>query len=370
MKKSIPRYNRKDNQEFSRTLRARVNQYFEDNNIKRQGDWRTVVKTIAMFTMYFAPYVIMMNFNLNAWQFILCSIIMGVGVAGIGLAVMHDSIHGSFSDKKWVNNVFGYSLNIIGGNALSWRIQHNVLHHSFTNVRGLDEDLEAGNIMRFTPYEPWKPRHKYQHIYSWLLYSLMTFSWVLVKDFKRIAKYNKLGLLEGQNVSFPAAIATIAVSKIFYIGYMLVLPLTIGGYSPAVVFSGFILMHLIGGLLLAMIFQPAHIMEDHDFIEEGTDQLPLCYEAHQLNTTSNFGANNKLLTWYCGGLNYQVEHHIFPSISHIHYPEISKIVEATANEFGVPYRSVPTFGEALAIHQRTMKKLSQPETYGSLKLAV
>jgi len=365
----VPRYNRKNNQEFARTLRSRVNQYFEDNNFDRSGGNRIIGKTLVMFVLYFLPFVLLMAVELTAWQYIICSIIMGIGVAGIGLGIMHEAVHGSFSNKKWVNTVFGYSLNLIGGNMLSWRIQHNILHHSFTNVRGLDEDLEAGNIMRFTPHEPWKPRHRFQYIYAWALYSLMTFSWVLVKDFKRIAKYHKLGLLEGQNVKFSNAILTIAVSKIVYISYMIILPIFVGGYSPVVVLAGFVLMHLIGGLMLAMIFQPAHIMEDHDFVPDGVSELEMCYEAHQLSTTSNFAPTNKLLTWFCGGLNYQVEHHIFPSISHVHYPAISKIVEKTATEYGVPYRSVPSFREALKIHQRTMKKLSIPDYTGSLKAA-
>jgi linoleoyl-CoA desaturase len=130
-----------------------------------------------------------------------------------------------------------------------------------------------------------------------------------------------------------------------------------------------LLLLFIAGLLLAIIFQPAHIMEEHDFVEKGATELEQCYEAHQLSTTSNFGAKNKLLTWYCGGLNYQVEHHIFPSVSHVHYPVISKIVEATAKEYGVPYRTVPTFGEALAMHQRAMKKMASPDTYGSMATA-
>ncbi|MCO4806902.1 MAG: acyl-CoA desaturase [Flavobacteriales bacterium] len=369
MNKVVPRYNRRDKKEFARTLRSRVNAYFEDKKISKTGDWRAMFKALVMFSMYFGPYALMLSVELNTYQYILGSIIMGIGVAGIGLAVMHDANHGSFSSKNWVNRLFGYSLNIIGGNSLSWRIQHNVLHHSFTNVRGLDEDLEAGNIMRFTPQEPWKPRHRYQHIYAWFLYSFMTFSWVLIKDFRRITKYKNQGLLEGQNVSYVAAIATLLVSKVVYMFYMFYVPIAIAGYSPWIVIAGFMIIHLIGGLLLAMIFQPAHIMEDHDFVAEGVTELDQCYEAHQLSTTSNFGSSNPVLTWYCGGLNYQVEHHIFPSVSHVHYPAISKIVEATAKEFGVPYRTVETFGEALSIHQRTMKKLATQRSIGDAVLA-
>lgn len=360
MIKAVPRFNRQANQEFARQLRKRVNDYFEQKNIKRTGDYRVAIKALVMFSLYFLPFVLIVTVPLTAWQYVLCSAIMGVGVAGIGLAIMHDANHGSLSSRKWVNRLFGYSLNLIGGNALSWRIQHNVLHHSFTNVKGLDEDLEAGNIMRFTPHEPWKKHHRGQHIYAWMLYSLMTFSWVLVKDFKRITKYKNLGLLEAQGVSYFGAILTIAISKVVYLAYIIALPLYLG-YNPWLVLGGFFLMHVIGGLLLAMIFQPAHVMEDHTFIEEGVKELQECYESHQLNTTSNFGGNNALLTWFCGGLNFQIEHHIFPNISHVHYPELSKIVKRTAEEYGLPYRSVPTFGGALALHQRTMKQLSHPD---------
>jgi len=340
-------------------LKKRVNEYFEQKGKKRTGDYRVAIKALVMFSLYFAPYILIVSLDLSLWQYILCSAIMGVGIAGIGLAIMHDANHGSLSSKKWINNLFGYSLNLIGGNALSWRIQHNVLHHSFTNIKGLDEDLEAGNIMRFTPHEPWKKRHRLQHIYAWALYSLMTFSWVLVKDFKRIRKYRDLGLLKGQDVTYRGALFMLVVSKVVYLAYMIAVPLLLG-YHWGLVLAGFMLMHVIGGLLLAMIFQPAHIMENHDFVEESPSQLEECYESHQLNTTTNFAGRNAVLTWFCGGLNFQIEHHIFPGISHVHYPEISKIVRKTAEEYGLPYRSIPTFTGALAMHQRTMKRLSRP----------
>jgi len=357
---AVPKFNRQSDKEFAQKLRQRISAYFDEKQISRNGDYRVVIKSLTMFALYFGPFVVILTQELVLWQYLIASLIMGVGVAGIGLAVMHDANHGSLSKYSWLNKLLGYSLNVIGGNSLSWRIQHNVLHHSFTNVKGLDEDLEAGKIMRFTPHEPWKERHRYQYIYAWLLYSLMTFSWVAVKDFSRITKYKNLGLLEAQGESYFRAMFTIAISKIFYLSYLIALPLFLG-YNVWVVLSGFVLMHLVGGLLLAMIFQPAHVMEEHTFVDEGVDQLAGCYESHQLATTTNFGGNNPLLTWYCGGLNFQIEHHMFPSICHIHYPALSKIVKATAEEYGLTYRSIPTFGGALAVHQRTMKKLSSPD---------
>lgn len=354
---AAPRFNRKANQEFAKNLRLRVNQYFEDRNIKRTGDSRMILKTIVMFSLYFGPYAIMGLFEVPAVPYILMSILMGIGVAGIGLSIMHDANHGSLSSKQWVNKLMGYSLNLIGGNALSWRIQHNVLHHSFTNVHGLDEDLEGGHIMRFTPSEPWKKHHKGQHIYAWFLYSFMTFSWVLLKDFKRLKDYNDRGLVKGQGVSYTSAFLTVLVSKIFYIGYMLVVPIFVFGYDWPLVLVGFMLLHMTGGLMLAAIFQPAHVLEDNVFTDTSVEQIDDCYESHQLKTTSNFAPGNKLLTWYVGGLNYQVEHHLFPSISHVHYPAISKIVRETAEEYNLPYHSVKTFRGAISVHQRTLKRL-------------
>ncbi|GAB4375803.1 MAG: acyl-CoA desaturase [Salibacteraceae bacterium] len=359
MLKSVPKFNRQNYVDFGRVLRKRVNEYFEQNNLKRTGDYRIAIKAMVMFGLLLVPYGIMVAFPLNPWQAIACWVIMGIGVAGIGLAIMHDANHGSISSKKWVNDLLGYSLNLIGGSALAWRIQHNVLHHSFTNVKGLDEDLEGGNIMRFTPHEPWKKRHRYQHIYAWLLYSLLTFSWVLAKDFRRTLKYHRLDLLRTQGVSLGYAMFSILLSKIFYVTYIIVVPIMVG-YSPGLVIGGFLLMHLISGLMLASIFQPAHIMEDHEFMPDSIQEIDGVRESHQLLTTSNFANENKLLTWFCGGLNYQIEHHIFPNICHIHYPAISKIVKQTAEEHGLPYRSIPTFSEAIAIHQRTMRKLSMP----------
>jgi len=310
--------------------------------------------------LYFIPYALTVIFPLSAYQYILCLGIMGIGVAGIGLGIMHDACHGSLFSNRKLNLIMSYSLNLIGGNALSWKIQHNVLHHSFTNVHGLDEDLEAGNIMRFTPSEKWKVRHKFQHIYAWFLYSLMTFMWVLIKDFKRIMKYYRLGLLEAQGVKLWKALLTIGVSKVLYLAYTIGIPLYLG-YDLWLVLTGFMLMHMLGGLMLAMIFQPAHIMENHTFVDNDVKVIHDSYESHQLKTTGNFAPTNKLLTWFCGGLNYQVEHHIFPNICHVHYPAISKIVKETAAEFNLPYRSVPSFRGALKIHQRTMKKLGQKD---------
>jgi len=362
---AAPKFNRKANQEFARALRQRVNQYFEDNNKKRTGDYRMAIKAIVMFSLYFGPYVLMATIHLPPALYLLCSTLMGIGVAGIGLAIMHDANHGSLSSKRWLNSALGYSLNLIGGNALSWKIQHNVLHHSFTNIRGLDEDLEAGNILRFTPDEPWKKRHRNQHIYAWFLYSFMTFSWVLLKDFVRLKKYQDRGLIQGQGVSYFGAFMTILVSKVFYIAYMLVLPIAVFGYSWPLVLGGFLIMHAIGGLMLAAIFQPAHILDEHEFVDsDEVKEIQDCYESHQLKTTSNFAPRNRILTWFVGGLNYQVEHHIFPSICHVHYPAISKIVRETAEEYNLPYRSIETFGGAISLHQRMLKKLSYPETTG------
>ena len=80
---------------------------------------------------------------------------------------------------------------------------------------------------------------------------------------------------------------------------------------------------------------------------------------HQLKTTVNFGAKSKIINWYTGGLNHQVEHHIFPHISHIHYGKISKIVRDTAKEFNLPYKEYKTTRKAIAAHFKFLKEMGR-----------
>lgn len=351
--------------DFFSTLNQRVNEYFKSNNISRYANSEMKTKTAFMYLLYFAPYILMITGTIsNGWLMLLLCFIMGCGLAGIGLSVMHDANHGAYSNKKWVNQLLGYSLNVVGGNAFNWKVQHNVLHHTYTNIHDVDEDISPRGVLRMTPYGDWKVIHQFQHIYAWFLYGLMTFVWVFIKDFVRLIRYQKDGLVKNQKADIREEWTILIVTKVVYLIYMVAIPLWVLPVNGWQWFAGFFLMHYIAGFILAVIFQPAHVIDGTEYPlpnEEG--RMENSWAIHQLHTTTNFANKNKILSWYVGGLNYQVEHHLFPNVCHVHYRHISKIVEQTANEFGLPYKSEPTFIGALVGHGKLLKELGRnPKT--------
>lgn len=348
-------------QDFFITLNQRVNEYFKSNAISRQGNAEMATKTIFMFALYFIPYaIILTGLVANIWLVLGLVILMGFGVAGIGLSVMHDANHGAYSSKSWVNNLIGYSLNLVGANAFNWKVQHNVLHHTYTNVHDADEDISPRGILRMHPASPWKPIHKFQFLYAWFFYGLMTIVWITVKDFMRIVKYNQQGLVKKQKTTIVREWLILLASKTIYATYIFVIPVLVLPFAWWQVLLGVLIMHYLAGFLLAIIFQPAHVIDGTEYPEpDEHGMLENTWAVHQLHTTTNFAQKNRILSWYVGGLNYQVEHHLFPNICHVHYRKISEIVKTTAHEFGLPYKSEPTFRSALVSHTRLLRELGK-----------
>ena len=347
--------------EFFATLTQRVNGYFTSNNIQRTANSEMVIKTIFMLSLYSIPYALMITGVFpGVWAMLALYAVMGLGKAGIGLSIMHDANHGSYSNKAWVNNFFGATLNLVGGHAFNWKVQHNVLHHTYTNVHDVDEDISPRGVLRMAPGSAWKPFHRWQHYYAWFFYGLLTFVWIVFKDYDRLARYNRDGMVTKQKSTIAKEWMVLLFTKVFYTGYIFVLPLVLLPFSFWQIFLGFFIMHYIAGFILAIIFQPAHVIEGTEYpMPDGEGNLENNWAIHQLHTTTNFGHRHRLFSWYVGGLNYQVEHHLFPNICHVHYRKIAGIVESTAKEFGVPYKSKDTFVQALIAHTRLLKELGK-----------
>lgn len=347
--------------DFFTTLNQRVNEYFKSQNISRYANREMKIKTVAMFSIYFVPYFLMMSGVItNIWVMLGMCLVMGLGLAGIGLSVMHDANHGGYSNKSWVNNLLGFSLNLVGGNAFNWKVQHNVLHHTYTNIHDVDEDISPRGILRMTPYGPWKAMHRFQHLYAWFFYGLLTLVWVVVKDFVRIVRYQRDGMLKKQKASVAREWMILLASKAVYVGYVMVLPALLLPVTWWQVGIGFVAMHYVGGFILAIIFQPAHVIDGTEYpMPDDDGKMENSWAIHQLLTTTNFANNNRILNWYVGGLNFQVEHHLFPNICHVHYRKLAPIVKYTAEEFGVPYKSEPTFIGALISHAKLLKELGR-----------
>lgn len=360
MQKDAIRFSRKDPNQFFGTLNKRVNQYFTENKIKKTGNWKLHFKTIVMFVVFLTPYFVILTLALPWWVNLLLTILMGVGMAGVGMNVMHDGNHGSYSTKKWINKLMGSSIYILAGNVYNWQVQHNVLHHTYTNIHEHDEDMEAGRILRFSKHAEWRKHHRFQHYYSIFLYGLLTFNWAITTDFLQMYRYMKRKLYYGKLPNPVTNWSTLVITKVIYLTIWIILPLILVNIPWWQVLLGFFTMHYVAGVILSVIFQLAHIVDHADTpLPNESGAMENTWAIHQLSTTVNFGTKNRIMNWFTGGLNHQVEHHIFPNISHVHYTKISKIVKQTAKEFNLPYNEYKTTRKAIISHFRHLKELGK-----------
>ena len=353
------KFSRIDSAKFFRTLNKRINGYFKENDIKKTGNVKLYFKAFVMFTMLFLPLILLFTFEVSGWIQVLLMIIVGVGMAGVGMNVMHDANHEVFSSKKWVNKLMGSSIYILAGNDYNWKVQHNVLHHTYTNIVGHDEDIDAGRIIRFSKQSKWLKIHQYQKYYSFFLYGLLTVNWAITTDFIQTYQYLKRQLSYGKMPSAATQWTKLIIGKIVYYSVWVALPLYLG-YAWWQVLAGFMIMHYTAGIILSVVFQLAHVMPNTTMpIPDNEGNMKNTWAIHQLYTTSNFAPTNWLVEFYTGGLNHQVEHHLFSNISHIHYQKIAKIVKETAIEFDLPYNEYNTMWKAITEHYKQLKELGK-----------
>jgi linoleoyl-CoA desaturase len=354
------RFISKDRSQFYQTLTARVDAYFQKNGIAKHANWRVVVKSIILIATYIIPFFLIITLQPAFGWALLMWAVMGVAMAGIGMSVMHDANHGAYTATPWLNTLIGEcSLTMLGGSAFNWKMQHNNLHHTFTNIVHYDEDIADKGPLRLSPHTDIKNIHRFQWAYALMIYSLVTLYWVTAKDFMQFARYKRNGVNKNPDSKNRLEFIRMVAIKIIYFSFFAGLPLAFG-LPFWEVLVGFLVMHLVGGIILTVVFQLAHTVEETTFPlpnEQGIIQNE--WAIHQMETTVNFSRRNRLLSWYVGGLNFQVEHHLFPKICHVHYPKIAEIVQNTAQEFNVPYLEHKSFGHALRSHFATLQRLGK-----------
>lgn len=363
MNTTTPVFSKIDEHKFFRTLNKRVNDYFKENNLKKTGNWKLHLKTVVMFAMFLTPYFLILTLDISAWWKLLLTVVIGIGMAGVGMNVMHDGNHGSYSSKSWLNKIMGSSIYILAGNVYNWQVQHNVLHHTYTNIIGHDEDLDAGRVIRFSKQAKWYKFHKFQHYYSIFLYGLLTFNWALTTDFKQMRSYLKRKLSYGEFQKPAKQWTILAITKVLYFSIWLVIPIVVLDIAWWQILIGFFVMHYTAGLILSVVFQLAHVVDETENpVPDENGEMKNTWAVHQLFTTANFAPKNWLVNFYTGGLNHQIEHHIFPNISHVHYNKIAKIVKETAKECNLPYNEYKTMRSAVIAHFKHLRDLGrQPE---------
>lgn len=360
MKNNKVNFGAKGNSDFSKVLKSRVNAYFEEHNKTKQGGVSIVWKTFIMISLYFVPFTLLLTGTvthpvgqLGMW------LIMAVGMSGIGLGIMHDANHGASFKSSILNDIFGKVIYLVGVDQLNWKIQHNVLHHTFTNIDGHDDSLEAGSLLRFSPHQPLLKHHKYQYYYAWMLYTLQTISWSIITDYNRLQKYIRMKIITNGK-SNTRLYLEMFFGKLLYFGLFLILPMLVVENPWWMTFLFFLVMHLTAGFFLACVFLPAHIMPENEYpIPTESGDVENDWLVHQIVTSCNFATGSKLFSWFVGGLNYQIEHHLFPNICHVHYPDISIILKETTKEYNIPYRHYSTFFSAIYAHGLMLKRLGQ-----------
>ena len=344
---------------FQSELRRRADAYFETAAEPRRDVVRMYVKSLVILTWFAGSWALLVFVADRWWQGVLLAVSLGLSIAGIGMGIQHDANHGGYSSRPWVNRVFGATLDLMGVCSYFWRLKHNVVHHTFTNIQGVDFDLDFGWIARLSPEQGRRGYHKYQHLYIWFLYTLLLPKWVFHDDWvlfrtMRAGPHKIPPMSRGDVFQFYAW-------KLIFVAWSLVIP---AFYHPI---WQVLLFHFIAvaalGVTLSSTFQLAHCVDTADFPPPPADGGVQAedFGAHQVSTTVDFSRDSSLLTWFLGGLNFQVEHHLFPKVCHLHYPALSRIVEQTAAEHGVAYRCNRTLPMALAAHYRHLRELGRPE---------
>ena len=342
---------------FYNFLKSEVEKYFQEKKIRKTGNWKLFLKTGILVPCAIALYVLFLAYDGSIFETVLIGGLFGFTLASIGFNIMHDACHGSYSSRKKVNEIFGFTMNALGGNAFIWKQKHNIIHHTYTNIDGMDDDIAKSPLIRQCATQKWFPTHRIQHLYLPLMYSITSLGWTFVTDFMKYfsGKVVSTGI---KNMNRREHII-FWVSKVLYVGTYILVPLILKGWLFWLLF--FTSMHLILGLTLAFVFQLAHIVEHAEFEVVTTDSkiIETEWAVYQVKTTCNFAVNNKIISWFVGGLNFQVEHHLFPRVSHVHYPALSKIVRNACNMHGIPYHDFPNMRSAIVSHFKVMKQLGK-----------
>lgn len=346
---------------FYSALKERVDAYFEQEKIAKTGNLKLYSKAIFFLSSAIALYITLVFFTPSTpIALVLCGL-LGISMAGIGFNVMHDGAHGSFSSKKWINEIMAHTLNALGGSAFLWKAKHNGVHHTFTNIHEMDDDIDISIWMRVHRAQKHYWFHRFQSSYWVILYGFTYLLWVFVLDFGKYfsgkiasTRYQKMPI--GEHIGFW-------FTKMMYLIVFFAIPIWSVGLGATLL--GYLVTAFICGLVIAVVFQLAHVVSDVEFPEpDEKGKIATEWAVHQVATTANFSTSSKPVSFFMGGLNFQVEHHLFPKISHIHYPALNKIIRETCEEFNIKYVEYSSVWQALQSHVRYLHQMSRPEPVG------
>ena len=343
------------NSAFQRELRRRVDEYFRSTGRRQRDCWQMYLKTAVILAGLVVSYLLLVFAAHAWWQGVPLAILLGFAAAGIGFNVQHDGGHHAYSDSPWVNKLMAMMLDLMGGSSYFWRWKHGVFHHTYVNVTGHDADINLGLLARVTPYQTRLAFHRWQHLYVWPFYGLLAVKWQFVDDLRRLMT----GRIGSHRVRRPTGwdLVVLVAGKATFFAWAFGVPVLF--HSVQAVLGYYAIVAVVLGATLSVVFQVAHCVEQAAFPLPfaGTGRIDQAWAIHQAETTVDFARPSRLAAWLLGGLNFQIEHHLFPRISHVNYPAISKVVEQTCRDFGVPYTEHRSLWEGLTSHFRWLRRM-------------
>jgi linoleoyl-CoA desaturase len=315
-----------------------------------------VAKTVVYLSVAAGLMGLVFSGVLPALAALPLTMLMGLVVAGLGFNIAHDAVHGAYSSHRWVNRVLGALFDVLGASSYNWSRAHNLVHHTFTNVPGTDHDLEPGPFLVLHPRREPHAVYRWQHLFAFPLYAFTLVVWVFKKDFVQIFDRS----MTGRGATRGGALGMV-LGKLVHFSLFLGVPLLVSPYAWWQVLLGYAAMLFSAGFTLAIVFQLAHVVEGTAFpVADAQAHLDEGWAPHQLRTTANFSQGSRLATFFLGGLNNQVEHHLLPGVCHIHYAALAPLVKKTAERFGLPYLVHGSFLTAVGSHVRTLYRLGRP----------
>lgn len=344
--------------DFHTELRARVRDLLADPRRARRAQWAMYAKAALVVAWAVASWVALVILAGAWWQAGAACVSLGLALAGIGFNIAHDANHGSFSPHRRLNRAMSFSMDLMGASSYVWRTKHNVVHHTYTNIAGADSDIDSMPFARFAPEQPRRALHRFQHLYMWLLYGLFAIKWHTTGDFDHL----RAGVVGGTPIRWPRGreLAGFWAGKAAFVAWAIVVPLLL---HPAwQVAVGFAVVSFVLAFTLAVTFQLAHCLEEADFPSAGDmEGTRTEWARHQVETTVDFAPRNRVLAWYLGGLNFQVEHHLFSRVVHTHYPAMAPVVREVCDRHGLRYRAHRSLAEALVSHGRWLRRMGSAE---------
>ena len=344
-------------QSFHVELKTRINEYFSTTGKPTTGGARLFFKAAFLLSALVYTYIQLVFFTPPAIVALLLSALLGTLTASIGFNVMHDGGHGSFSRYPFINKAAAITAGVLGASHFMWNQKHNIIHHAFTNIDGIDDDIDAKPFLRMASTQKRYKMHKFQYLYFWLFYCILHLYWSMVSDYKKYFR-RKIGDMPLKKMSVRDHISFWAF-KIIHYSLFIVIPIIKLGFVQWII--GFSVFSVVTGFILSIVFQLAHTVEDTEFPmpDAVTGRLEDEWAIHQLKTTANFATSNRFISWFVGGLNFQVEHHLFPKISHIHYPAISKIIKQACKEYDVKYVEYKRMHQAILSHILFLRQMGK-----------